>query len=447
MHPPASTSPENGIRLFANGDSLSAHHLRDRVANEVHARPFEPIETPRRFFLLGYLTDGEQADEDREHIERFCASHNAPPPDAHARHHMVTAGKYRLRWEQHSEFTTYTWHTAVGAAPAFSHAALADVPIKGSPTAPGPAIVAIHLAIVKEGDAAPLDELFDPSSLCVSAVEDRTALAATDFKQDAHGFTRILIIDRGLGAARAGSVAQRLLEIETYRNLALLGLPEAQRIAPDVARIEGHLARLASEQKSSAGALEDNRRQLEQLIDLAAEVEAISADTSFRFGATQAYAEIIESRLAAIGQDREEAYFTWSGFLNRRMKPAIRTVQTMQGRLTTLSQKLTRAADLLRTRVNIALEQQNRDLLRSMNRRARMQLRLQQTVEGLSVAAVSYYVVGLIGYLAKGWEKTGMGVPAGAVTALSVPVVVLGVWMIVRRIRRSHEGKPNASGE
>ena len=119
----------------------------------------------------------------------------------------------------------------------------------------------------------------------------------------------------------------------------------------------------------------------------------------------------------------------------------------MQGRLTTLSQKLIRAADLLRTRVNIALEQQNRDLLRSMNRRARMQLRLQQTVEGLSVAAVSYYVVGLIGYLAKGWEKTGMGVPAGAVTALSVPVVVLGVWMIVRRIRRSHEGKPNASGE
>lgn len=432
-------NPASKIRLFAGGDAFEAHHLRDRVANELHARPFVPVDTPLRFFLLGFLTTSEQAKADRENIIEFCNSHNVPAPDPHGRYHSMKAGKYSLRWEQHSEFTTYTWSTSLGATPAFSQSALADVAIKGSPPPPGPAVVAIHLAIVKEGDAPELEEVFDTSSLCVSAIEDGTALIATDFRQDAHGFTRILVIDRGLGAMRAGSAVQRLLEIETYRNIALLGLPEAQRISPDVARLENLLVTLADEQKTSPGDVDDNRKALEQLIDLAAEVEAISAATAFRFGATQAYSEIVDARLHVLHEERQVPYFTWTGFLNRRMKPAIRTCETMQGRLRTLSEKLTRATEVLRTRVNSALEQQNRDLLRSMNRRARLQLRLQQTVEGLSVAAVSYYIVGLIGYLAKGASEASDNISESLVTALAVPIVVLVIWSIVRRIRSRNE--------
>ncbi len=72
-----------------------------------------------------------------------------------------------------------------------------------------------------------------------------------------------------------------------------------------------------------------------------------------------------------------------------------------------------------------------------MNRRARLQLRLQQTVEGLSVAAVSYYVVGLIGYLARGGQEAfGLPWDPAVATAVAVPAVVIMVWALVRRIRR-----------
>ena len=114
----------------------------------------------------------------------------------------------------------------------------------------------------------------------------------------------------------------------------------------------------------------------------------------------------------------------------------MRTCRTVSERQETLSGKLARAADLLRTRVDVELEQQNRDVLQSMNRRAKLQLRLQQTVEGLSVAAVSYYVVGLISYLAHGAEDAGMHLDPTIVAAISVPFVVAAIALIVRRIRR-----------
>ena len=87
-------------------------------------------------------------------------------------------------------------------------------------------------------------------------------------------------------------------------------------------------------------------------------------------------------------------------------------------------------------RVDVELERQNRDLLKSMNERTRLQLRLQTTVEGLSVAAVSYYVVGLFGYLVKGLHDEGVPVDISLATALFVPVAVLAIWFVVRRIRR-----------
>jgi uncharacterized membrane-anchored protein len=114
----------------------------------------------------------------------------------------------------------------------------------------------------------------------------------------------------------------------------------------------------------------------------------------------------------------------------------MRTCVTTEERQSNLSEKLARAANLLRTRVDVELERQNRDLLRSMNERTRLQLRLQATVEGLSVAAISYYVVGLFGYLIKGAHEKGAPVDVSLATALFVPVAVLAIWWVVRRVRR-----------
>ncbi|MGB5799649.1 MAG: DUF3422 family protein, partial [Mesorhizobium sp.] len=197
----------------------------------------------------------------------------------------------------------------------------------------------------------------------------------------------------------------------------------------------------------SARDLSDNHHLLDELMALAAEVEAGGAASLFRFGASRAYDGIVRERLDALDETPVPGYDTWAGFLQRRVAPAMRTCRSVEERQANLSRKLTRATTLLRTWVDVEVERQNRDVLASMNNRARLQLRLQQTVEGLSVAAVSYYVVGLIGYLAKGFSVFDHIVPPEVITAASVPMAVLLVWWGVRRVQRSHSEPGKAAGE
>ena len=420
------------------GTRLTAHALRAAVLGEVHARPFTPIDTPRRILHFAFDTTGEAAQADREALSDFCVQRGQEPIKAGTKHHRLAFSGTVLRWEQHSEFTTYTWELPADQAAPFHPAAAALAgPMAGLPQ-PGPVLVALDLHLLTEGETKiAAERLFDRASLAVAENAEGDALFATDFQVDAGGFVRILVIDRGLGAERAGALIQRIVELETYRTLALLGLPEAQRLAPSIARIEHRLAEVTEEMRRSA-ALTDNHRLLDELTALAAELEAGAAASLFRFGASRAYNEIVQVRLHTIGERKVDGLPTWSSFLTRRMQPAIRTCISTEERQAGLSAKLARAANLLRTRVDVELEQQNRDLLKSMNERTRLQLRLQTTVEGLSVAAVSYYVVGLFGYLMKGLHEKGLPVDPTIASALFVPVAVLAIWWTVRRIRKRH---------
>ena len=143
----------------------------------------------------------------------------------------------------------------------------------------------------------------------------------------------------------------------------------------------------------------------------------------------------IESSLKQI-VIRVEGFQTISEFMDRRLAPAMRTCESVAERQERLSARLMRAANLLRTRVDVALEGQNRDLLASMNRRARLQLRLQQTVEGLSVVAISYYLLSLIGYLARAVTAAGVPLEVDLAVGLAVLPVAALVWFGVRRVRR-----------
>jgi uncharacterized membrane-anchored protein len=420
---------------------LAAHRLRAAVLGEVHARPFTPIETPRRVLHFAFETTPERGEADRLALSEFCAGRGVGPPKPGSRHHRVSLGATTLRWEQHSEFTTYTWElpgeVAAGALPFHPPASALAQPMGFVPQ-PGPLLVAVDLHLVGDG-ATNVERLFDPASLAVAETGDSAALYATDFQADPAGFVRILIVDRGLGASRAGALVQRVIEIETYRTLALLGLPEAQRLAPSVRRIETRLAEVTEEMRHSEGS-EANHRLLDELTALAAELEAGAAASLFRFGASRAYHEIVHLRLQTIGERAVAGTTTWSAFLARRMAPAMHTCIALQERQANLSSKLARAANLLRTRVDVELQQQNRDLLKSMDRRTQLQLRLQATVEGLSVAAISYYVVGLFGYLVKGMHDSGVPLDPSLATAAFVPIAVLLMWWTVRRIRRRNIG-------
>ncbi len=418
---------------------LVPHPERGAILGEVHARPFAAVPTPRRLLHFAFLTDAGQAAADREALARFCAERGVTAPTEGAKHHRVRLGDSSLRWEQHSEFTTYSWELPAPAETPFLPAAgLLPHGMRALPQ-PGPHLVAADLHLVPEAAVSALDAIFDPASLAAASVDGGAAVAATDFRAGADGFVRILVLDRGLTTARAGALVQRLLEIETYRTLALLGLPESQRVAPSVRRTEETLVRIASTMTTTGGLAADNAL-LDEMTALAARLESEAASANYRFGACRAYDTIVHQRLAAIGEQPHAGWPTISAFLARRLAPAMRTCQMLQERQADLSTRLARAANLLRTRVDVALEQQNRDLLAAMNDRTRLQLRLQQTVEGLSVAAIGYYVVSLFGYIAKGTKDAGwLMLDPGVATALFVPVALLGVWAAVRRIRRGHD--------
>jgi uncharacterized membrane-anchored protein len=427
--------------LIGNGDGarLTAHELRAEILGEVHARPFTAIETPRRILHFVFDTSANRAEKDRAAFAEFCAKCGQFAPKPSDKYHRVILGTTTLRWEQHTEFTTYTWEMPTeGTAedqPLFylSVASLAR-PMVGLPQ-PGPLLAAIDLQLCKDNERVVLDRLFDRSSLVASGNSDGKALYATDFRVDPNGFVRILVVDRGLDADRAGALVQRVLEIETYRTLALLGPPEAHRLAPAINLIEARLAEL-TEEMPRARDFADNRRLLTELTSLAAEMESAAGSSLNRFGASRAYDESMQIRLKALGEQKIGGLPTWSSFLARRMAPALRFCATMESRQTNLSRKLERAAHLLRTIVDVEMQQQNRDLLASMNDRAQLQMRLQTTVEGLSVAAISYYLVGLFAYLVKGAHEAGFGIDPDHATAWFVPIAVLIMGLTVSRIRR-----------
>lgn len=434
--------------VIGEGRALVAHPLRAAVLRELHARPFVPLETPRRVLHAAFLLDGAGAKADREAMAALCAARGVPGPAPGAKQHHVSFGGAGLRWESHAEFCTYTWDLPASALPPgalpFQPAAVLLASPFGEVPQPGPLLVAVDLHLLPDtAEDFGLDKVFDRAALARSDVNDHAAEIASDFMADPSGYVRILVRDRGLTPAAAGALLQRLLEVETYRTLALLGLPEAQRLSPLIGRIESRLAGAALDMTTTEG-LNANNALLDELVALAAELEAGATAALFRFGASRAYLEIVKLRLASLGEAAVPGFPTWQQFLDRRMAPAMRTCFAVEERQDKIARKLANAADLLRTRVNVELEQQNRDLLTSMNERTRLQLRLQRTVEGLSVAAISYYVVSLVHYLAEGLHQSGFDVRyavpvnVGLVTAVSVPLVVLWVWWVVRRIHRHH---------
>jgi len=419
--------------------SFEPHPLRGAVLGEVHARPFAAIASPLRVVHFAFLTDHELAQRDAVAFQEFMAARGQRGPERSSKHHLATFADATVRWEQHAEFTTYTWEQpSLDEAPFVTPAAALARPMSQLPQ-PGPHLVSVDLHLIPAENARNWRSVFDPASLAAFATEEGDALAASDFRVGSDGFVRILLIDRGMAPLRAGAMVQQLLELETYRTLCLLGLPEARRLEPDVRRIEQALAEITAEMIKSQG-LANNRALLDRLMAIAGELEAGASRSQFRFGATRAYFEILKLRLAAMREKPVEDLQTISRFLDRRLLPAMHTCLSIEDRQAALSEKLARAATLLRTRVEIDLEQQNSDLLKAMNERTRLQLRLQQTVEGLSIAAISYYVVQLLGYVIEPLETGGLVDPK-LVKAGLVVAVVIAVAAVIRSIRRgSAEG-------
>lgn len=437
------TTPPTQTSLLQGWPQFAEHELRAEIIGEMHARPFERIDVPRRVFLMGFITNAEQSQQDRDAIGKLCRAHGLAPPAPDANYHSVPIDKWHLRWERHNEFTTYRWDVTESDEAEFAGEGVARLLMELEFQPPGELIVATQLKITTvKRQIEDYEKIFNPASICIIGTDRGKARVATDFQADLHGFTRFIVEDHGMSPFRAGALVQRVLEIETYRTLALMGFPAAKKSMPLVNRAQDELAALTAE-IAAAESMEDNHQLLKKLTDLAAELEAQAASTAFRFAASQAYNQIIISRLNAMHEEPVEGARRFSSFFKRRLEPAMATCRMVEERQGMLSRKLMRTAELLRTRIQFELEQQNRSLLSSMNRRARLQLRLQQTVEGLSVAAVSYYVVGLLKYLYEGAAKSGLlfDLSPTLLTGLSVPLVLAAVWLVTRRIHHKFTEK------
>ncbi len=416
------------------------HPLRQTLAGELHARPYGRVSSPVQISHLALVSGEGSAADEVQHLKSLCSHFQVAPPPEDAALFTADLGPFRLKWERHTEFSSYTFINEGPFETPFKDPAITAVPKDWLEAAPGRVIAALHIAVEdRDGGADNADEVrgyFDNNTLVGGLLIGGQAAWWTDFIVHADGFTRFLIRGRDLRVTSLGRVTQRIAEMETYRMMAMLALPRARAARPEVAGAEtrlGAILQALADPESDMG----ERELLKDLTDLAAETERVSGELFYRFSAARAYAEIVRQRVRALRESRISGVQPAGDFLLTRFEPAMETCENLSRRLESLGGRVARASNLLRTRVDVALEEQNRDLLRSMDRRARLQLRLQETVEGLSVAAISYYVVSLIIYLARGAEKLGAPVEPYLVGTVSLPFVVGGLWIGVRRIRKA----------
>ena len=423
------------------------HHLRIPLAAEVHSRPSLRLMGPETLTHLAVYSredrgvDADHSTFQHELLASLCQFFGVAGPHGDAKYFFHDFGPFRLQWESHTEFATYTFAEQRERPAAIEHlfdqVVLRHVPEKWLQSLDGTVMAATH--VVMQHMSATLTEMRQQfgGNLLVGSESQNFAKVWTDFAIAPDGFGRVVVQDMGMQYQQAGRLVQRVLEVETYRMMALLGLPHAQQGAPVLNGIETELARLSlgmSDRVDAVHGENDESHLLHQITALAARMEKLAMENSYRFAASKAYYRLVQARIDELRETRIPGVPTIREFMDRRLAPAMNTCESMVRRQEALAERIGRTNDLLRTRVGIVQEQQNRRILESLNARAAQQLRLQQAVEGLSVVAISYYSIGLVSYAGKALKAAGVPVNPDVVTGVMIPVLVIAVWMGLRRM-------------
>ena len=416
------------------------HPARRSLNDEVHARPPDSLSTPSDVIYLVRLQS--RKGEDRRATELLAdllQRFGQRLLDSDTNHYAARLDGLWIRWERHTEYSRFTLTRDAGDAPPFKRGEFGDVPEDWLSHMQEEVLVGTRAAIVDaKGEEPDINAIskqhFGGNVLIGSRIADDRALALTDLRIHDDGLSRILVINYGMGKAQAGRVMQRLLEIETYRMLTLLALPVAQELMPILDKDERELTDIGEALLDSES--HDEQELLERLTRLSAKTQHRNLSSSYRFSAANAYYEIVLQRIHELRERRIPGLQTFDEFTNRRLAPAVKTYRAVSKRQQSILEQMARATKLLSTRIDVARQRQSQSLLESMNRRAKAQLRLQATVEGLSVAAVTYYVVGLVGILAEGVAGLGVAVDKTLVMGISIPVVAGVAFLGVRRLRR-----------
>ncbi|MEP2030277.1 MAG: DUF3422 domain-containing protein [Paracoccaceae bacterium] len=423
---------------------IQDHPLRYALANELHARPFPSMAAPCTAVFLAVKQPTDAANRDRSqdlaHLMALLDRHGAPHPQPGATHYFGEIGRHTLKWEQHTEFVTYTVIIDGVSKRPFDPTEFEVFPEDWLEQAPGQRVTSAMIRIdLRPDDIAisrHLSDWFVPESVAVASVVDDEAIVAGDFRIDPAGHQRFAVfVAPDVSDRRVGRVVQRLCEIEIYKSMSMFGFSRARTLSPLLGELDSNLTNLMGDMSQQTSPAEQT---LSELLAISAELETLAAQSSFRFGATGAYETIVNQRIEVLREARFMGRQTLGEFMLRRFAPAMRTVSSAERQLEAMADRSIRAGNLLRTRVDVDRSAQNQLVLESMDNRADMQLRLQRTVEGLSVVAISYYAVSLAAYLL--YPLAGaMGLGKNELTAYATLPVIAVVWYLIRRIRARME--------
>jgi len=410
---------------------LQIHPDRDAVLGELHARPIDLVEAGirvRRLILVVEPRSGviRQA---MERFAAFAAEHGFDLADPQARQSTFSTGPRTVTWEFHTEFITVTWTSSLEDEENWPDdiglKALGDAKLVG-----GTRIDVIAEEVLPQG----LLNSFAPASLSAAAVEGGKAQVATDFVPDPDGFIRFEFASGGLTPFRRSITLRRLLEVETYRTMALLALPMARTFSPVLRAVETELES-PIEDLGEAVSAEDIRQRLNGLHDLSVRGGQISERLGYRFAASKAYGAILHSRLEKLRETALGQGSSLTSFIGNRVDPALETYQAINKRISVLFTKIERGIELLNLRIGLDMQTQNSEVLSTIAETSQSQFRLQRTVEGLSTIAITYYLLGILGYAFAApietlhWDKT-------LVLSIAAPFAFIGVWLFMRAIRK-----------
>lgn len=426
-------------RLEGSSEQLEMHPLRNSLYEEMHSRPFQVIPSPARISHLSVLCNEQQKRDQFRHLQRLCEHFGTPVPQEDVPCYQGQFGDLQVRREKHMEFVSFTfiWLRSGNRDP-FAETGVTHLPAGWLDGIPGQVVAAFHVSVEDarteaEPSIPEVKSFFETMRLVGSQPSQGCAQVWTSFNMHSDGFGRFLIYNREMSDSQLGRLVQRLLEIESYRLMTLLGLPLARSISPRLQQMDQQLAELT--QVLSGDLAEcDERQLLARLTKLASQVEAFRAQSTFRFNATTAYQNLVLSRLSDLREDEVSGHLTLQEFITRRLVPAVRTCQAVADRLEDLSRRIDRVSDMLRTQVELSIQGQNQELLSSMDQRSKIQLMMQHTVEGLSVAAISYYTIGLMKIFIGVLYDQGLEIDKSLTLGISMPVIILGVALITRRI-------------
>ena len=424
------------LRSEKRGQTMRDHDLRKQAVGEMHLRRWPELPVPCVIVQWVLIV------EDDERVEELAAIEAKSQPQDLVANPAFRAGDLcddiKFVWEKHSEGTSLTlFARGVGPDAFLEPETNADLKcaLEWAQGLPGQIVRSTRIWVAEDDEQ--IEDVLPSLNLVrgelVSCHLGRSMRMWSDFRIKGDGFGRLLVAANGADSAEITRQVQRVQELGNYRNRALLGLPIARECWPKLDAAEDRLRDLAARIDDQS---ENDDKLTDTLSKLSLELAGIETSISFRMDATKAYAQLVKDRLVQVDSRHIPGYASLTDFTQRRFFPAMNTCEATTARVRQLALRAAQLASLLRARIETRIENQNAKLLRSMESSTRMQVRLQQLVEGFSVVALSYYLIGLVGYVLNGLPMGQYGLNKDWVLAALVIPVVATIWIGMRVLKR-----------